>query len=107
LIAGWLIRPSAGSSAEAPAKKRLPIPWFIALFVLASVIGTFLTPVHNAIPSLQVLARLGMTLTLLLIGMSLSRESLKSVGVRPIVLGLALWLVISVTSLVALRSIAL
>jgi uncharacterized integral membrane protein (TIGR00698 family) len=105
LIAGWATRPSAASNGEALAKRRLPIPWFIALFVLVSVIGTYFSPISEAIPALQYLARLGMTLTLLLIGLSLSRNSLKSVGTRPILLGLALWLAISVTSLVALRSL--
>jgi uncharacterized integral membrane protein (TIGR00698 family) len=107
LIAGWATRASAGSSDETQAKKRLPIPWFIALFVLASVIGTYFSPLSEAIPVLQFLARLGMTLTLLFIGLSLSRDSLKKVGVRPILLGLALWLVISVVSLAALRSLTL
>jgi uncharacterized membrane protein YadS len=101
LIAGWAQRSATAASTETTARK-LPIPWFIGLFVLASVASTFLPPVHEVAPYLQVAAKIGMTLTLLLIGASLSRASLKAVGIRPILQGLALWLVISSTSLAAL-----
>jgi hypothetical protein len=43
-----------------------------------------------------------MTLALLLIGTGLSRASLREVGIRPVLHGLALWLVISLVSLGAL-----
>ncbi len=97
LIAGLTQRGPAAPSAKAPARK-VPVPWFIGLFVLASVAGTFLAPIHEAAPLLQTAAKTGMTLTLLLIGTSLSRASLKAVGIRPILQGLALWLVISAVS---------
>ena len=64
-------RPTAASS-QAPTTK-VSIPWFIGLFVLASVASTFLAPVHAVAPHLQTAAKTGMTLTLLLIGASLSR----------------------------------
>ena len=102
LIAGWAHRSRAAASADTPAAK-VSIPWFIGLFVLASVAGTFLPPVHEVAPFLQTAAKIGMTLTLLLIGTSLSRASLKSVGIRPMLQGVVLWLVIGSVSLVALR----
>jgi uncharacterized integral membrane protein (TIGR00698 family) len=103
LIAGYLQPPAPAPGATKAPAKRLPIPWFIGLFVLASVASTFLPPVHVAAPYLQTAAKIGMTLTLLLIGASLSRSALKAVGVRPILQGLVLWVVISVVSLAALR----
>lgn len=102
LIAGMMLRPTTRHSGTA-SPTRLHIPWFIGLFVLASVTGTFLVMVHQAAPFLQMAGKAGMTLTLLLIGMSLSRAALKAVGFRPIILGLTLWLVISVVSLMAIR----
>jgi uncharacterized membrane protein YadS len=44
-----------------------------------------------------------MTVTLLLVGLSLSRESLKTVGIRPVLYGVGLWLAISVMALAAVR----
>jgi len=102
LIAGLTQRRPITPSAKTRAAK-VPVPWFIGLFVLASIAGTFLAPVHEVAPLLQTAAKTGMTLTLLLIGTSLSRASLKAVGIRPILQGLALWLVISAVSLIALR----
>jgi uncharacterized membrane protein YadS len=45
------------------------------------------------------LAKAGMIVTLFLIGASLSRKTLKSVGARPMIQGVLLWLVISTISL--------
>jgi len=89
-----------GSGAKRP-RGAVSIPWFIALFLLASVAGTFAAPVHAISPFLVGAAKVGMALTLLAIGAGLSRASLAAVGVRPVALGVVLWMVISVVSLVA------
>jgi uncharacterized integral membrane protein (TIGR00698 family) len=98
-VAGAMARGAGGG----PAKAKVAIPWFIGLFLLASLASTFLGPIHQVAPTLQAVAKAGMTLTLLFIGASLSRSSLKAVGIKPVLLGVALWLVISVVSLVAVR----
>ncbi len=50
-------------------------------------------------------ARLGLTLTLFLIGANLSRNALKTVGIRPMIQGVLLWLVVSIAGLVAVQSL--
>ena len=65
------------------------------IVVLAVPAGTLVPPVHRAA------ARTGMTLTRLLIGVSLSRHSLREVGARAVIHGLALWLLARLVSLAA------
>ena len=82
-------------------KTRMAIPWFILFFLLATIVRTYAPPsvepsIFEAITNL---AKAGMTLTLFLIGASLSRKTLKAVGVRPLLQGVILWIVISVVSL--------
>ena len=78
---------------------RVAVPWFIALFVVASALRTWI-PADPDLWSLLVrAARVGLTVTLFLIGLSLSRRSLATVGLRPLLLGVALWLAISATTL--------
>lgn len=50
------------------------------------------------------LAKRALVLTLFLVGAGLSRDALRQVGARPLVLGVALWLGIASASLAALRS---
>jgi uncharacterized integral membrane protein (TIGR00698 family) len=96
-------QPAADGEAKAPGTGTIIIPWFIGLFVVASLAGTFIPAVHALAPSLVHLAKTGMTLTLLLVGLSLSRASLRAVGFRPVLHGTGLWLAISVMALAAVR----
>ena len=77
------------------------IPWFILWFIVAILINTY---VLDAVPqvgkAISGLARKGLIITMFFIGASLSADVLKSVGVKPLVQGVLLWLVISVGSLV-------
>jgi uncharacterized integral membrane protein (TIGR00698 family) len=84
-------------------RTRLVIPWFIFLFLAATVARTYAPSMiePSVFDSIVNLARAGMTITLFLIGASLSRETLRKVGVRPLVQGVLLWIVISVVSLFA------
>lgn len=78
---------------------KVSIPWFIFLFVLAMIINTYI-PLPEAFTSTMVwIAKRGMVLTLFMIGASLTVKMIKSVGIRPLMLAVALWVVISVTSL--------
>ncbi|HEX9986824.1 MAG TPA: putative sulfate exporter family transporter [Thermoanaerobaculia bacterium] len=82
---------------------RVVIPWFILFFLIASVIRTY-TPAPAVVwETLVRIARAGLTVTLFLIGAGLSRKSLAAVGVRPLVLGVLLWLAISVAALIAVQ----
>ncbi len=88
-------------------KAKIVVPYFILFFLLATIIRTY---VPSEIPpslfdSLVLLAKKGLTITLFLIGASLSRETLKAVGIRPLVQGVLLWVLISVVSLWAVLSI--
>ena len=83
--------------------KRFAIPWFIALFMLASLTRTLIPAVASAAPAITAAAERGLTLTLFLIGAGLSRDTLRAVGLRPLVLGVLLWVVISVGSLAVIQ----
>jgi len=87
------------NTAPEEAAGKIQIPWFIGLFVLASVARTFLPSVAKIAPALTHGATVGLTVTLFLIGAGLSREMLRSVGWKPLAQGVLLWLSISVGSL--------
>jgi uncharacterized membrane protein YadS len=53
--------------------------------------------------SLVNLAKAGMTVTLFLIGTSLTLESVKTTRWRPLIQGAILWILVSVISLAAVR----
>jgi uncharacterized integral membrane protein (TIGR00698 family) len=82
---------------------KATLPWFIFLFVAASAVASFVPLGAPVYPWLVHLAKAGLAATLFLIGASLSPGMLKSVGWRPFVHGIALWLVVSVLSLWAIR----
>jgi uncharacterized integral membrane protein (TIGR00698 family) len=96
-------RTAQGEAAPAGGRRAIAVPWFIGLFAAASLASTLIPAVRSLAPSLVSLAKTGMTLTLLLVGLSLSRSSLRSVGYRPVLHGVGLWLAISVMALAAVR----
>jgi uncharacterized membrane protein YadS len=57
----------------------------------------------GAYDAIKQVAKLGLTLTLFLIGAGLSRDALRTVGLRPMLQGVLLWIAVSVTSLVAVQ----
>lgn len=80
---------------------QIKIPYFIGLFVLAIVLNTYL-PFAKIIGSQIVqLSKIGLTLTLFLIGSGLSKDVFTTVGFKPILQGLILWVMISIPALLA------
>lgn len=87
-------------------KAKITIPWFILLFVVAMVINTY-TPdsvIEYARPvydNIVIIAKKALVLVLFAIGASLSIKTLKQVGIKPFIQAIALWIIIGVTSLIA------
>jgi uncharacterized integral membrane protein (TIGR00698 family) len=106
----WIVPLAIATSIifqKRPAK--IKIPYFIIYFIIAMVIGTYL-PVYMPsfaviIPYLTTAAKSGLTLTLFLIGAGSSYKMLKSVGYKPLLQGVILWIFISVISLWAVENI--
>ena len=80
--------------------RKITIPWFILYFIIAILLNTF---VLDSIPAfgstVSGLARKCLTLTMFFIGASLSTDVLRTVGVKPLIQGVLLWIAISVGSL--------
>ncbi|HQW56628.1 MAG TPA: putative sulfate exporter family transporter [Saprospiraceae bacterium] len=100
----WIIPVAFFSTLLFKSKEaKIKIPYFIGLFVLAMVANTYSKFVQDYSYILTTIAKSGLTLTLFLIGCGLSRKVLSAVGVKPLVQGIVLWVVISLVSLWAVR----
>ncbi|MTG98262.1 MULTISPECIES: YeiH family protein [Myroides] len=78
---------------------KVKLPYFIGLFVLAMLANSYIPFVQTIGPYIVEISKKALTLTLFLIGTSLSYRTVKSVGVKPLLEGVGLWIFISVTSL--------
>ncbi|RTY75514.1 putative sulfate exporter family transporter [Flavobacterium sp. LS1R10] len=81
---------------------KIKIPYFIGLFILAMIANTYLPEMKSAGPHLVSLAKIGLTVTLFLIGAGLNRNVVKSVGLKPLVQGVLLWTFIAVATLISI-----
>lgn len=95
----WIVPVSIGTALTRKSKARIQWPWFILLFCLAAVANTYLPLFQGAYPGLKRLGIIGLTATLYLIGTGLSLKTLRQVGVRPLLQGILLWIVVGTGSL--------
>lgn len=99
----WIVPMSVGTAVTRKSKARIQWPWFILFFCLAAVANTYVhvfAPEYSAFKHLGVI---GLTATLYLIGTGLSVATLKRVGVRPLLQGVLLWIVVATASLALIR----
>jgi uncharacterized integral membrane protein (TIGR00698 family) len=87
----WIVPVSVLTSMFMKSKSRIQWPWFIGLFCLAAMANTYVPFFGFAYPALSQLRRLGLTVTLFLIGTGLSAATLRQVGVRALWQGVLLW----------------
>jgi uncharacterized integral membrane protein (TIGR00698 family) len=99
----WIVPLALATAAIRHSKSKVQIPWFIFLFCIAAVINTYGPQDQRLSQMFFQLGRLGLTVTLFLIGTGISRATLKEVGWRPLVQGVLLWMVVGVTSLYFIR----
>ena len=96
----WIIPLAFVSAFVFRTKGKKPsIPWFIVCFVVAMLINTYFPLPQIVTENMVFVAKKILTVTLFLIGCGLSVSALKKVGVKPLLLGVILWFIISVTTL--------
>jgi len=88
--------------AKAEDRAKVKMPWFIVMFCVAAAMSTYFPRLHAGFAELNHLGKAGLTATLFLIGTSLSKKTLKQVGVRPLLQGILLWVMVGSASLAAI-----
>ncbi|MBV8060023.1 MAG: putative sulfate exporter family transporter [Alphaproteobacteria bacterium] len=78
-------------------------PWFILGFLLTAALVTWVPALQDAGHIVEQVARKGLVVTLFLIGANLGRKTLQEVGIRPLLQGVILWLIVSVVTLTVIR----
>lgn len=78
-------------------------PWFILGFIIAAALVTWVPSLQEAGHMVEFVAKRLLVLTLFFIGLGLSKQTLKEVGLRPLILGVLLWICIGIGSLGAIE----
>lgn len=95
----WIVPLSLVTAVVLKSKARIQLPWFILFFCLAALLNSLFPGGEIAFDMLSKLGKIGLTVTLFLIGTGLNRQSLARVGVRPLLQGLTLWILVGTSTL--------
>lgn len=79
--------------------KKSSFPIFILFFILVMAFNNFLPIMETLSKEIVMLSKKGLSLTLFFIGSGLTLASIKKVGVKAILFGLILWILVLVSSL--------
>ncbi|MDM1294575.1 putative sulfate exporter family transporter [Sphingobacterium sp. N143] len=97
----WIIPISFLSSLAFKSNgTKVKFPYFIALFILVIILNSYVPWFQSIETYMVAISKIGLTLTLFLIGASMSRDVLLSVGLKAILQGIVLWLCLSIPVLV-------
>jgi len=83
-------------------RKAISFPWFILLFVIAIVFANIFPQFQTSYQHFDWLGKRGMVVALFLIGSNISVHEIKKSGAKSFALGIILWAVIAVGSLLLL-----
>lgn len=98
LAIGYWHERSSGQAAQGKPRR----PWFIAGFIAAAALVTYVPGLQHAGHLVANVSKQALVVTLFFIGGSLTRSSVKAVGARPLALGVALWVAMAGLSLAAI-----
>lgn len=87
---------------DATSERKGKKPWFILGFLLMAAMVTWVPGAQPAGLVVSTFAKRALVLTIFLIGLGLSNVPLRDVGVKPFLLGIFLWVLVSLGSLGAI-----
>ncbi len=104
----WIVPLAIATAMIKKSKTRIQYPWFILYFCVAAMLASYV-PRHvpASVPLFSALNHLGraaLTVVLFLIGTGITRTTLREVGVRPLIQGITLWILVASLSLWAIHA---
>ena len=99
----WIVPVTITVAMFKKSKSPVKWPWFILFFCVAAIANTYLPRFDGTYLRLYALGKIGLTVTLFLIGSSISLPMLKKIGIRPLVLGVVLWGIVASVTLFFIR----
>ncbi len=104
----WIVPLAIATASVRKNKAKIYWPWFILYFcgaaVLASYVPRYLPQTEVIFADLNRLGKSGLTVVLFLIGTGITRSTLREVGIRPMIQGVTLWIVVATLSLCAIHA---
>ncbi len=97
----WIIPISFVLSFLNKSGGKIKIPYFIGFFVLAILVNSYFPAIKEVTDYVVDFSKSSLKVALFLIGTGLSFQNLRNIGIKPLLLGIILWVVISVISLFA------
>jgi len=98
----WIMPSALLASWFTKSEGKVKFPLFIVGFIAAATVKTMLPQFDQIWHPLNSVVKQSLVVTLFLIGSGLTREVLARTGIRPLAQGTVLWLIVSVTSSVAI-----
>ncbi|MGV3623911.1 MAG: YeiH family protein, partial [Archangium sp.] len=101
----WIIPVTAVLARVVPhdgGTTKRSYPWFIVAFVAMAALVTFVPALTGPGKQLAAFAKWALVASLFFVGLGVSKEALKQVGVKPLVLGVVLWVLVSAGTLAAI-----
>jgi uncharacterized integral membrane protein (TIGR00698 family) len=95
----WIVPLAAVTAVVWKRKTRIEVPWFILFFCIAASLHALLPQGDAIFAALNQVGRAGLGATLFLIGANLDREYFRQMGVRPLVQGILLWILVAMATL--------
>jgi uncharacterized integral membrane protein (TIGR00698 family) len=98
---GWVV--AKADHRDGVPKVKAKRPWFILGFLLAAALVTFVPTLKPTGAWVAALAKRSLVLTLFLLGCGISREALAKVGLKPLLQGILLWVLVGGGTLGAIQ----
>ena len=103
LAAAWWAARRDRQQTDATAKPKMQWPWFIGLFILASLLRTLIPALAQFSSEIKLVTSCGFQLALFLIGAAVSKAALKGMGWRALAQAIILWLILALATALVLR----
>lgn len=99
LLTAFLYQHFVFARGESSGKQTIKKPWFILGFLAAAALVTFFPVLKTPGLYLRTLAEQGLVAALFCIGSNLSQTSLSHMGIKPLIQGFVLWVLMAVFTL--------
>lgn len=99
----WIIPISLLLAFFMKSKSKIKMPWFIFGFILVAALVTWIPELNSIGHSISDFSKKLLVLTLFFIGLNLNINSIKKVGLKPLLLGIFLWIIVGSSTLLAIK----